>query len=361
MLAQSLARLPNRQPTRYDDGALNLGVSMINMKRREFIAGLGGAAAMPLLARAQQPGRTRRVAWLGLGRPDPQSPYVEALRTGLRELGWVEGRNLMLSLHWATGRDDMAAAGQQLLQGQPEVIVTQELMVYAMRDLNTTVPVVFGFSGDPVDGNLVESYARPGGTRTGMSYLALDLVGKRVELLKEWVPQIRHLGILARPQHPGDPKERRVSEEVAGKLGLQLSYFPYVAPSLPAREFGELEKVFRAVLDARCDALMIFPDSAMFEVNDRVARFAIDAKLPTVSGWSPFARNGLLVTYGPNVRELYRSLGRYVDRILRGTPPANLPVEVPTKIELVINARTAKAIGLDVPIILQQRADEVID
>ena len=159
--------------------------------------------------------------------------------------------------------------------------------------------------------NLVESYARPGGTRTGMSYLAFDLVGKRVELLKEWVPQICHLGILARPQHPGDPKERRVSEEVAGKLGLQLSYFPYVAPSLPAREFGELEKVFRAVLDARCDALMIFPDSAMFEVNDRVARLAIDAKLPTVSSWSPFARNGLHVTYGPNVRELYRSLGRH--------------------------------------------------
>jgi putative ABC transport system substrate-binding protein len=331
------------------------------MRRREFIAGLGFAAAMPLAARAQQPQRMRRVAWLGLGRPDPQSPYVEALRTGLRELGWVEGRNLTLGLYWATGRDDMAPAAQQLLRGQPEVVVTQELMTYAMRDLKTAVPVVFGFSGDPVDGKLVESWSRPGGTMTGMSYLALDLVGKRVELLKEWVPQIRHLGILARPQHPGDHKERQASEAVVEKLGLQLSYFPYLAPSLPAREFGELEKVFRAILDARCDALMIFPDSAMFEVNDRVARFAIDAKLPTVSGWSPFARNGLLVTYGPNVRELYRSLGRYVDRILRGTPPADLPVEVPTKIELVINVKTAKAIGLDVPIILQQRADEVVE
>jgi putative ABC transport system substrate-binding protein len=333
------------------------------MKRRTFMTLFGAAAILaPAAVLAQQPVRPRRVAFLGLGRPDPNSPYVESLRTGLRDLGWVEGRNLTLSVYWATGRDDMETSGRELLASDPEVIVTQELMVYAMRALKTTVPVVFGFSGDPVDAKLVESYSRPGGTMTGMSYLALDLVGKRVELLKEWVPQIRHLAILARPQHPGDPKERQASEAVVRKLGIELSYFPYTSPSwLPARELGELEKVFDSIRNARCDALMVFPDSAMFEVNDRVAKFAMDAKLPSVSGWSPFARNGLLATYGPNVRELYRSLGRYVDRILRGAKPADLPVEMPTKIELVINVRTAKAIGLDVPATLLARADEVIE
>ena len=266
------------------------------MKRRTFICLLGGAAtSAPFTALGQQSSRTRRVAFLGLGRPDPRSPYVQSLRDGLHELGWVDGRNLALGVFWATGREDMEAAGRQVLATNPEVIVTQELMVYAMRALKPAVPVVFGFSGDPVDANLVESYPRPGGTMTGMSYLALDLVGKRIEILKEWVPQIQRLAILARPQHPGDPKERQASEAVTSKLGIDLSYFPYVAPSLPTREFGELEKVLRAIVDARSDALMVFPDSAMFEVNDRVAQFAIDAKLPSVSGWAPFARGGLLV------------------------------------------------------------------
>jgi putative ABC transport system substrate-binding protein len=333
------------------------------MRRRTFVTLLGGAmAAAPFTALAQQPSRIRRVAWLGLGRPDPQSPYVEALRAGLRDFGWIEGRNLTLGLYWATGRDDMEAKGRELLASDPEVIVTQELMVYAMRELQPKTPVVFGFSGDPVDGKLVESYSRPGGNMTGMTYLALDLVGKRIELLKELVPQTRRLAILARPQHPGDPKERQASEAVVGKLGIELSYFPYTSPStLPAREFGELDKVFRAIADARCDALMVFPDSAMFEISDRIARFAVERKIPSVSGWSPFARNGLLATYGPNVRELYRSLARYVDRILRGSKPADLPVEVPTKFELVINVKTAKAIGLTVPSTLLSRADEVIE
>jgi putative ABC transport system substrate-binding protein len=140
-----------------------------------------------------------------MGQP---SPYVDSLRDGLKEFGWVEGRNLTLHLYWATGRNDMEAVARELLKIEPDVVVTQELMAYAMRAVKSQTPVVFGFSGDPVDGKLVESFSRPGGTFTGMSYLALDLVGKRIELLKEWIPQIRRLAILARPQHPGDPKER---------------------------------------------------------------------------------------------------------------------------------------------------------
>lgn len=332
------------------------------MRRRELVALLGGtAAAWPLRAFGQEKVRSRRVAWLGLGPPGAPSPYLDSLRAGLRELGWVEGTNLEIGVYSATGREDMEAAGRALLASDPEVIVTHELMTLAMRALKTERPVVFGFSGDPVDAKLAQSWARPGSNYTGLSYLALELVGKRIELMTEWVPQIRRLAILARPQHPGDHLERQASEAVASKLGLQASYFPYTAASLPARDFSELDKVFDAIRADGCDALVVFPDSAMFEISDRIARFAIEAKLPSVSGWSPFARNGLLLTYGPDVRELYRSLARYVDRILRGTKPADLPVEVPTKVELVINLRTAQALGLQAPQTLLARADEVVE
>jgi putative ABC transport system substrate-binding protein len=256
----------------------------------------------------------------------------------------------------------MDTAARELLASGPEVIVTQELMVFAVRALTTATPVVFGFSGDPVEAKLVQSFAKPGGNLTGISYLALDLVGKRIELLKEWVPQVRRLAVLARPQHPGEPRERQATEAVVGKLGIESVYFLYVPPSsLPARDLRELDNTFRAITREGCDALVVFPDSVMFEVSARIARFASEAKLPSVSGWAPFARNGLLMTYGPNVHQLYRTLGRYVDRILRGAHPADLPVELPTTLELVINLKTAKAVGLMAPPSLLARADEVIE
>ena len=335
---------------------------MLSMRRREFITVLGGAAAWPFAVRAQQGQRLRRLAWLGAGRADEPSPYLESLRAGLGELGWSEGRNLTIGRFWATGLDNMEAVGRELLASDPEVIVAQEFTVLGLRSLKVTKPVVFGFSGDPLDVQLVQSWARPGGNFTGMSYLAIELVGKRIELLKEWLPQTRRIAVLARPQHPGEPLERKASEEAAAKLGLELSYFPYASRSfLPARDLSDLETAFRAIVADRCDALVVFPDSAMYEISDRVARFALDTKLPSVSGWSSFANKGLLVTYGPNVRALYRSLAGYVDRILRGTAPADLPFQAPTTLYLAINQNTAKALGIDVPPTLLARADEVIE
>jgi ABC-type uncharacterized transport system substrate-binding protein len=336
---------------------------MLGMRRREFITLLGGAAAAwPLTAQAQRAERVRRIAWLGAGRAEEPSPYLESLRAGLRELGWSEGRNLTIGLFWSTGLDNMEAAARELLASDPEVIVAQEFTVLALRSLKTTKPVVFGFSGDPLDVQLVQSWARPGGNFTGMSYLAIELVGKRIELLKEWLPQTRRLAVLARPQHPGEPLERKASEAVVEKLGIELSYFPYSTRSfLPTRDLGELEAAFRAIVQDHCDALVVFPDSAMYEISDRIARFALEARLPSVSGWSSFANKGLLMTYGPNVRGLYRSLAGYVDRILRGTAPADLPFQAPTSFYLAINQKTAKALGLDVPPTLFARADEVIE
>jgi putative tryptophan/tyrosine transport system substrate-binding protein len=333
------------------------------MQRREFISWLGGAvAAWPLTAQAQSADRVRRIAWLGLGRADQPSPYLDSLRAGLRDLGWIEGRNLTIGVFWATGREDMEAAAREVLASNPEVVVTQELMTIAMLSVQGAKPVVFGFSGDPVDGKLAQSWARPGGDFTGMSYLAIELVGKRIELLKEWLPETRRIAILARPQHPGAHLEQQATEAVVKKLGIAFSYFPYQSKSfLPARDLGELETAFRAIVQDRCDALVVFPDSAMYELSDRIAQFALEAKLPSVSGWSPFAQKGLLMTYGPDVRELYRSLARYTDRILRGTKPADLPIEVPSKFYLAINLKTAKGLGVEPPPTLLTRADEVIE
>jgi putative ABC transport system substrate-binding protein len=280
----------------------------------------------------------------------------------LRELGWVEGRNLKVVAFWATGREDMEGVAREVLASDPDVVVTQELMAIAMLHLQSTKPVVFGFSGDPVDGKLVQNWARPGSNFTGMSYLAIELVGKRIELLKEWLPQIQRVAVLARPQHPGAHLEQQATEAVLKKLGLASSYFPYQTESfLPARDLSELGMAFRSIVQDRCDALVVFPDSAMYEVSDSIARFALEAKLPSVSGWSPFAQKGLLMTYGPDVRELYRNLARYTDRILHGTKPADLPVEVPTKFYLAINQKTAKVLDLTVPPTFLARADEVIE
>jgi putative ABC transport system substrate-binding protein len=330
--------------------------------RRDFITLLGGAATWPLSARGQQRERVRRLAWLGAGRADEPSPYLDSLRFGLRELGWTEGRNLTLTPFWATGLDNMEAAARELLASDPDVIVAQEFTVLAFRSVNTTKPVVFGFSGDPLDVKLVQSWARPGGNFTGMSYLAIELVGKRIGLLKEWLPQTRRIAVLARPQHPGADLERKASEEAAAKLGIELSFFPYTSRSvLPARDLGELEAALRAIAQDRYDAMVVFPDSAMYEISDRIARFALEAKLPSVSGWSSFANKGLLMTYGPNVRELYRSLAGYVDKILRGTTPADLPFQAPTTLYLAINLRTARALGMEVPPTLLARADEILE
>jgi len=333
------------------------------MQRREFITLFGSVdGAWPLTARAQQADRARHIAWLGLGRAGEPSPYLDSPRARLREFGWIEGRNLTIGLFWATGREDMAAVAREVLASDPEVIVTQELMAIAMLLLQTAKPVVFGFSSDPVEAKLAQSWAKPGGNFTGMSYLAIELVGKRIEWLMEWLPQTRPIAVLARPQHPGAHVEQQATEAVVKELGIDLSYFPYQSQSfLPARDLGELETAFRAVVQDRCDVRVVFPDSATYEVSDRIARFALEAKLPSVSGWSPFAQKGLLMTYGPNVHDLYRSLARYTDRILRGTKPADLAIEVPTKFYLAINLKTARGLGLEVPPTLLARADEVIE
>jgi putative ABC transport system substrate-binding protein len=323
--------------------------------RRRVLAAIGVLLTRPATAWTQTAVAVRHIAWFGLGPLDAPSPYLEILRAELHDLGWIEGRNLTIS-RFTSARppEDFEAVVRSVVAAKPEVVVTQEFTTLAMLRSRATLPVVFGFSGDPVQANLVQSLARPGTNYTGMSYLASDLVGKRIEFLKDALPHVRRIAILARPQHPGEHRERAASEEAAQKLGIAVAYFPI-------REIAELERAFDSIRQERCDAVVIFPDYTMFVNRERLARLATEAKLPAISGWPSFAESGLLFNYGPNLRDLYRDLARYVNRILRGAKPADLPVELPRTVELVVNLRTAQTLGIKIPPAILLRADRVIE
>lgn len=325
------------------------------MSRRRALTAVGFLLTGPTVVWAQTAPAVRRVAWFGLGPLDAPSPYLEALRAELRDLGWSEGRNLVISRFTSIrAPEDFEAVVREIVAARPEVVVAQEFAALAMLRSKATLPVVFGFSGDPVEAKLVQSFARPGTNYTGVSYLASALVGKRIEFLKDALPHLRRIAILARPQHPGEHRERAASEEAAQKLGITVAYFPI-------REVAEIDKAFAAMRQERCDAVVIFPDYTLFLNRDRLARLAIEAKLPAISGWASFAESGLLLNYGPNLRDIYRDLARYVNRILRGARPEDLPVELPRTVELVVNVRTARALGIEIPPLILLRADQVIE
>ena len=325
------------------------------MTRRRAVTAIGVLLTRPTASWAQTVPAVRRIAWFGLGPLDAPSAYLEALRAELRDLGWSEGRNLAISRFTSTRTpEDVETVVREVVAARPEVVVAQEFAALFMLRSQATLPVVFGFSGDPVEAKLVHSLAHPGTNYTGMSYLASELVGKRIEFLKEVLPHVRRIAILARPQHPGEHRERAASEEAAQKLGIIVVYFPI-------RETAEIDKAFHVMRQERCDAVVIFPDYVMFRNRDRVARLAIEAKLPAISGWPAFAESGLLLNFGPNLRDIYRGLARYVNRILRGAKPEDLPVELPRTVELVVNMQTARVLGIKIPPAILLRADQVID
>ena len=325
------------------------------MTRRRAVTAIGVLLTRPTASWAQTVPAVRRIAWFGLGPLDAPSPYLEALRAELRDLGWSEGRNLAISRFTSTRTpEDVETVVREVVAARPEVVVAQEFAALFMLRSQATLPVVFGFSGDPVEAKLVHSLAHPGTNYTGMSYLASELVGKRIEFLKEALPHVRRIAILARPQHPGEHRERAASEEAAQKLGIIVVYFPI-------RETAEIDKAFPVMRQERCDAVVIFPDYVMFRNRDRLARLAIEAKLPAISGWPAFAESGLLLNFGPNLRDIYRGLARYVNRILRGAKPEDLPVELPRTVELVVNMQTARVLGIKIPPAILLRADQVID
>jgi putative tryptophan/tyrosine transport system substrate-binding protein len=324
------------------------------VKRRDFITVLGGtAAAWPLVVWAQQPAKIRRIGYLSAAAPPDVN--VENFKAGMRSISYVEGRDFIIEVRYAQ-RDysRFPALVQELLDAKVEVIVTGGPATQAAPLAGRSVPVVFGFSGNPVDLGVVASFARPGGNATGLSFLALDLAAKRVEMLKEVTPAIKRIAVLSNPEHAGEPSELAVTREAAGKIGLEVEYFP-------VRRDDNFEPAFGKIAQGDCDALLAFPDALMIFHRLAIATFAKDANLPSIFAWKPFVEAGGLISYGPNLRESFARLAFYVDKILKGSKPSDLPVEQPTKLEMVLNNRTAKQIGITLPHSLLFRADDVIE
>ena len=213
--------------------------------------------------------------------------------------------------------------------------------------------MVFGYSGDPIEIGVAKTLARPGGHFTGVTFLSYALVGKRVELLHEVAPKARRLAVLSNTEHSGDAKELAATREAAAGLGLQVAHYP--ATNVP-----EVESAFAAIAAARTEALVVHPDALMVQQREAIGRFSIERRIPTISGWATIAEGGCLLTYGPNQQVSFRRLAYFVDRILRGAKPADLPIELPSTVELVVNLKTAKALDITVPPALLLRADRVI-
>ncbi len=321
--------------------------------RRKLMLALSAGALLPRFA-AAQPARVFRVGWISSDRSQG-SPYIEAFRSGLRDLGYVEGRNLAMDERWGEGsieRTDQLAV--ELVRSKPDVIVTQGGTTFTVVRAGPTTPVVFGYSGDPVEAGFAASLGRPGGNLTGMSFLSLELVGKRMELLKEAMPRLKRVALLANPQHPGEQGELRAAQAAAKALDLSVRYFP-------VQSAAQLEDALGAIVKSRSEAVDAFPDALTMRSRGHIAEFATKNRIPTISGWARFADSGNLMSYGPNLRDVYRRLATYVDKIHKGAKPADLPIELPTTVELVVNLKTAKALGIKIPNSILVRADRVIE
>jgi len=330
--------------------------------RRDFIGGaaaclalLPGANAQPSPQPVTSGARPARIAMLSGAKSDPRAAFLGALRLGLAEVGRVEDRDFRLEMYWGENSPErFDALVAELLRTKPDVIVTQGPILYNIRRSGTQLPVVFAFSGDPVAGGIVESLRRPGGNLTGISMMALELVDKRVEALTGVVPGLRKVAFISNPGHAGESAELAASQAAATKLGLENRYLPVSAD-------GELDAALAQALSSRCQAMVVFPDASMMRRSERFAEFGDRNGIPAVSGWAEFARRGNLMSYGPNVQQVYRRLASFIDRVLRGAKPAELPVELPTLIEHVINLRSARAMGLTIPRAALLRADELIE
>jgi putative tryptophan/tyrosine transport system substrate-binding protein len=321
--------------------------------RREFISFLGGAAAWPITAAAQQQSaRPYRIFWASTeSQPDP---FVDGFREGLRERGYIEGKNLVLTLRYAPGNPDaLRAVILELTRDNVDLAVSSGPAIRAMKGA-TSIPVLFAISGDPVELGLVKSLARPGGNFTGSTFLSLDLAGKRVELLKDIFPQLRRLAVVSNTDHPGERSEWQATRNAAQAIGIEAVYVPFVG----ARE---LDNALATTANARANAMLVFPEGVTMVNRSKIAQFAIAQELPSMFGWSEYCHAGGLLSYGANQRATYFRLATYADRILRGENPAGLPVEQPTKFELAVNLKTAKALRIEVPPSILLRAEQVVE
>jgi putative tryptophan/tyrosine transport system substrate-binding protein len=324
------------------------------MRRREFITLIGGAATWPLAARAQQPTKLPTIGFLGTSSPSAWSHYVAAFTQRLHELGWIEGSTAAIEYRWAEGRSErFAEIAAEFVRLKVDVIVTSGAAGITVKHATSTIPIVFAVANDPVGDGLVASLARPGGNVTGLSEQARDLASKRLGLLREVIPAVRRLAILTDLGYPASMREMSEVRTVARTLSFEVT-------RLEIRQAENIAPAFEALTD-RADALYVCSGPLMSTNRLRINTLALAARLPTISSLRENVEAGGLMSYGANLSDLFRRAAEYVDKILRGAKPGDLPIEQPTKYELAINLITAKAIGLTVPESFLLRADEVIE
>jgi putative ABC transport system substrate-binding protein len=323
-----------------------------HLRRREFIALLGGASALPLAARAQQAGRVRRIGFLGTG--NISNPEILVFRNSLREFGYAEGRNLAIEWRFVE-LNALPTFANELVQLNPDAIVaTGGPAVRAVQQATHTIPIIMSFSGDPVGTGLIASLARPGGNLTGLSLMSPDLSAKRVELLREAFPKIGRVATLWNPDDPVYALELQRTDAAARALGITLQ-------PIEVRARVDFEAAFSVMARDHADALIVFAHGLTISNRPDLVTLANRLRLPTMYGLRQYVNDGGLMSYGPNLSALYGRAAIFVDKILKGAKPADLPVEQPTKFELVVNVKTAKALGLTIPESFLLRADEVIE
>jgi putative ABC transport system substrate-binding protein len=325
------------------------------LRRREFITLLGGAAtAWPLAARTQQ-AKVRTIGFLGAAGPAVASHWLAAFVQRLHELGWSEGRNVAFEVRWAEGRRErVAEIAAELVRLKIDVIATWATMpALVAKQATSEIPIVFALAVDPVGVGLVASLARPGGNVTGLSALNLDIVGKRLELLREVVPRLERLAIMANVGVSDTAAELRAVHTMAQTFGIAVS-------PLEIRRGEDIAPAFDSLKDG-AQALFVVGDPLTYVHRERIIALALNARMPTMCAIREFVAPGALMSYGTNFPDLFRRAGEFVDKILRGTKPADIPVEQPVKFDFAINLKTAKALGLEIPPTLLARADEVIE
>ena len=326
------------------------------MRRREFLALVGGAAARPLDVRAQQPAaKVSRIGYLGLGRASSYAARVEALRAGLRDLGYIEGQNVAFEFRWAERVEQLPELASELVRLNVDVIFAiSSTLVEPARQATKIIPIVFASHADPVGVGHVTSLARPGGNITGLSMLLTELAAKELEILKEALPQATRIGILWNPTTPSHPAALKAVEAAGHKLGVQLLM-------VPAQVVEDFERVFSTMTRERVGGFLEISSPLTTSSSTRLAEMAKDYRVPGMFGIKDTVYAGGLMSYGADGVDLFRRAADYIDKIIRGSKPSDLPVEQASKYELVINLKTAKALDITVPLTLLARADEVIE
>ena len=327
------------------------------MQRREFITLFGGATAMwPLAARAQQAAKVYRIGFLGNSTAALEADLVGPFREGLRGLGYVEGQNILIEYRWAEGKyERFPALTAELIALRVDVIVTAGTPAsLAVQKAATSIPLVMIAVGDPVATGLVVSLGRPGGNITGLTSISSEMAGKRLELLREVVPKLSHVAVLWNAASPIQVIDERETRAAAQALGMKML-------SLGVRSREEIEDALTTIVREQPGALLVLADRLFLHHRTRIMDFAAQRRLPGVHAYRELVEAGGLMSYGPSYADMHRRAASYVDRILKGSKPADLPVQAPVKFELVINLQTAEAFGLDVPPQLLALADEVIE